>query len=488
MKNIFFKSILELSKLLSKKYISSYELTKIYINRAKLIEKNLNSFISLNEDYSLHLAKESDYRRSIDKTLGKLDGIPISLKDNICELNQTLTCGSKMLKDYKSIYDATVTKKLKNNGMVLLGRTNMDEFAMGSSTERSYFGSTSNPWNFKYTAGGSSGGSAAAVAAGITPLSLGSDTGGSIRQPASHCGIVGLKPTYGLISRYGLTAFASSLDHIGPLSHTVKDSALILQLIAGYDNKDSTSLKVKIPNYIKSIEKNKKNNKKWTFGVMNQSYDKIVNHEVQSFILKAIDFYKNKGHKMTNINIKYGELAPPIYYILSSGEASSNLSRYDGVRYTYRPKNINKNLISKTREEGFGEEVKRRILLGTYILGIENYNSFYIKAQKIRTLIKNNFEEIFKKVDFLISPTVSNTAFLKNTKIDNPLSMYLEDVFTIFCNLTGYPGISLPCGFSKEGLPIGFQIIGKPFKEDDLLSFANEFEEAHNYYNIHPNL
>jgi len=487
-KNIFFKPILELSELLTKKYISSYELTKIYINRAKLIEKDLNSFISIDEDYSLNLAKESDNRRSKNKILGKLDGIPISLKDNICELNQTLTCGSKMLKDYKSIYDATVTTKLKKNGMVLLGRTNMDEFAMGSSTERSYFGSTSNPWNFKYTPGGSSGGSAASVAAGITPVSLGSDTGGSIRQPASHCGIVGLKPTYGLISRYGLTAFASSLDQIGPLSHTVKDSALILQLIAGHDIKDSTSFKIKIPNYIKLIEKNKKNNKKWKFGVMNKLYDKIVNNEVKNSILNAVNFYKKRGHKMTNFDIKYNELAPPIYYILSSGEASSNLSRYDGIRYTYRAKNVHNNLISKSREEGFGEEVKRRILLGTYILGIENYNSFYIKAQKIRTLIKNNFEEIFKEVDFLVSPTVSNTAFLKNTKINNPLSMYLEDVFTIFCNLTGYPGITLPCGFSKEGLPIGIQIIGKPFKEDDLLSFANEFEESHNYYNINPNL
>lgn len=487
--DITLKPASELRQMLERKEISSTELTQACIDKTLKLEPKLHSFITLDPEQALEQAAASDKRRlSHTPPLSPLDGIPVSLKDNICVKNRKLTSGSKMLENFISPYDATVTTKLKNSGAVLWGATNLDEFAMGSSTEHSYFGPTNNPWNTQCVPGGSSGGSAAAVAAGQAILSLGSDTGGSIRQPAAYCGISGFKPTYGLISRYGLSAFASSLDQIGPFAHTVKDIALILQVIAGHDPFDSTSYKADIPDYTKALTPPPGH--KFTLGIPKEYFADGLTPDVRSAVENTIQFYKSQGHKIKEISLPHTDLAVPVYYIIAPAEASSNLARYDGIRYTHRTKkDVDAiQIYFQSRAEAFGPEVQRRIMLGTYVLSSGYYDAYYLKAQKVRNLIRQDFLNAFKDVDAILTPTVPGTAFIKGTKSNDPVAMYLEDIFTISVNLAGLPGISIPCGFCKENKPIGFQLIGKPYQEAELLSIANIFDENHTFNTQHPTL
>ncbi len=485
--HLFYKTATELSALLEKKEITSVELTKAFIERTKATDDSVKAFLSYDEADALAQAEASDKRRAEGKPLSALDGVPVSLKDNMAVTGQPHTCASKILEHYVSPYDAHITEQLKKAGVVLWGRLNLDEFAMGSSTENSAFQTTANPWDLERIPGGSSGGSAASLAAGQTPLSLGSDTGGSIRQPASLCGIVGMKPTYGLISRYGLAAFASSLDQIGPFAHTIKDVALLLGIIAGHDRRDSTSYKTEIPNYVEALESKKG---PWTIGVPKEYFGEGLDPEVKASVEKAIAFYKDQGCTIKEVSIPKLDLALPTYYIIATAEASSNLARYDGIRYTHRSEDT-KNAIDvyfKSREEGFSEEVKRRIILGTYVLSSGYYDAYYLKAQKVRTLIREDFMKAFESCDVLITPTTPTTAFKRGEKSADPLQMYLSDIYTISVNLSGLPGLSLPCGYSSEGLPIGLQLIGKPYEEAELLSIAHAFESAHDYSAKHPEL
>jgi aspartyl-tRNA(Asn)/glutamyl-tRNA(Gln) amidotransferase subunit A len=376
---------------------------------------------------------------------------------------------------------------LKEAGVVFFGRLNMDEFAMGSSTENSAFNTTFNPWDLNRVSGGSSGGSAAAVSAGSVPISLGSDTGGSIRQPASFCGVVGLKPTYGRVSRFGLVAFASSLDQIGPFGRSIKDVAATLKVIAGHDPKDSTSIRKDVPDYFQSIESAKR---PWKLGVPKQYFGDGLEFEVKAAIEKAIDWYSNQGCEICEVDMPHTDLAVAVYYIIATAEASSNLARFDGVRYTHRSKDVENaiDLYFKSRAEGFGEEVKRRIILGTYVLSSGYYDAYYLRAQKVRTLIRQDFMKAYEKVDALLTPTSPFVSFKAGEKNEDPLQMYLSDIYTISANLAGVPAISLPCGFDSQGLPIGLQIQGKPFGEAELLSIAHAFEQAHDYSNQHPTL
>lgn len=486
-KDTFYQSLTQLRQALDSGQFSSVELTQTYINRTKQLEPKLHAFLSLNESRALALAKASDERRKKSALLSPLDGIPVSIKDLICEEGQPNTCASKILKDYISPYDAHVIEKLKNAGAVLWGRTNMDEFAMGSSNENSAFGPSNNPWNTDCVPGGSSGGSAVAVAAGQTVLSLGSETGGSTRQPAAYCGIVGLKPTYGLVSRYGLTAFASSLDQIGPFARTVEDCAHLLHIIAGHDNRDSTSFPSTVPNYPELLQKNKG---PWTIGVPKEYFAEGLDPEVKSAVEAAIKFYQSIGCKVIDVTLPNMALAIPIYYIIASAEASSNLARYDGIRYSHRSSHTTNaiDIFFKSRSEGFGPEVKRRIILGTFVLSSGYYDAYYLRAQKIRRLIRNDFDNAFKSLDALITPTTPSVAFKKGSKSTDPLAMYLEDIFTVSINLAGIPALSIPCGMHSKNLPIGMQLIGKPFQEADILCIANAFEQAHPYKNNHPNL
>ena len=382
-----------------------------------------------------------------------------------------MTCGSKILKDFISPYDATVIRKLKEKGAIIIGKNNLDEFAMGSSTETSYFGPTRNPWDLERVPGGSSGGSSASVSALSAIASLGSDTGGSIRQPASFCGVVGLKPTYGRVSRYGLTAFASSLDQIGPITKSVKDSALLLNIISGQDARDSTSARIPVPNFLESLEKELKGK---VFGLPKEYFVKDVEEDVLKEIEKAIKALEGLGAEPVEISLPHSKYSVETYYIIAPAEASSNLGRFDGVRYTFRSKNYSGlvDMFCKTRGEGFGDEVKRRIMIGTYTLSAGYYDAYYLKAQKVRTLIYRDFEEAFKKVDFILTPVSPTTAFKLGEKLDDPIKMYLSDIFTIAVNLAGLPAISVPCGFDRKNLPVGVQIIGKSFDEETVLNVA----------------
>ncbi|HAY75664.1 MAG TPA: Asp-tRNA(Asn)/Glu-tRNA(Gln) amidotransferase GatCAB subunit A, partial [Opitutae bacterium] len=416
-----------------------------------------------------------------------LDGIPVGLKDVICVEGQPLTAASRILEHYVSPYDATVTRKLKQAGAVLAGRLNLDEFAMGSSTENSAYGPTRNPWNLDRVPGGSSGGSSAAVAARETPLSLGSDTGGSIRQPASLCGVVGMKPTYGMVSRFGLAAFASSLDQIGPFAQTVQDAALLLEVISGHDPLDSTSYPAEVPSYSKALEKTSPPRK---IGLPKEFFGPGMDDDVRNAIEQTISFYESHGYEMIEISLPSTDLSIPVYYVIATAEASSNLARYDGIRYTSRSPNAENviDVYAKSRGEGFGEEVKRRCILGAYGLSSGYYDAYYLKAQKTRTLIRRDFERAFDEVDAILTPTSPTPAFRFGEKSEDPISMYLSDVYTISTNLAGLPGISVPCGFSKTGLPIGMQLIGKAFDESTLLSIAQDFDQAHEFGRQAPNL
>ncbi|HWL14920.1 MAG TPA: Asp-tRNA(Asn)/Glu-tRNA(Gln) amidotransferase subunit GatA [Opitutus sp.] len=476
---LFYQTVSELSAQLDAKTLSSVELTRAVIERTKAVDARVRAFNSFDEADALAQAAAADARRAKGESRGLLDGIPIALKDVIAVENQPLTASSKMLANFVSPYDATVTQKLKNAGAVLWGRLNLDEFAMGSSTENSAFGPTSNPWDLTRVPGGSSGGSAAALAAGEAIATLGSDTGGSIRQPAALCGVVGMKPTYGLVSRYGLIAFASSLDQIGPFTRTVEDAALVLGAIAGHDERDSTSFKTDIPNYRAELAARKG---PWKLGIPKEYFADGLDPEVGAAVEQAIAFYRGQGCEIKEVSLPHTRYCLDTYYIIATAEASSNLARYDGIRYGHRSKDATDivDLYFKSRAEGFGAEVKRRIILGTYVLSSGYYDAYYLRAQKVRTLIRQDFLNAYQEVDALITPTSPVPAFKIGEKSD-PLAMYLCDIYTIGVNLAGLPGISVPCGFTKSGLPIGMQLIGQPFQEAGLLAIAHAYDRAHEW-------
>ena len=485
---IFYKTISELESMLDSKEISAVELAKAVIERKNSVDGKVGAFLSANEDELLAEASISDSLRAEGKKRGALEGIPIGLKDVLAVRGQKLTCASKILENYVSPYTASSLEKLKSRGGIFWGRLNMDEFAMGSSCENSAFQPTHNPWDLSRIPGGSSGGSAAAVAAGECVASLGSDTGGSIRQPASLCGVVGMKPTYGLVSRYGLAAFASSLDQIGPFARCVKDAAILLEAVAGHDPKDSTSVDCEIPDYASNISLEAFKGAK--IGIPKEYFGAGIDPEVKAIVEKAIADCASQGAEIVEISLPHTDLAIPVYYIIATAEASSNLARYDGVRYTRRSPNTTDaiDIYYKSRAEGFGEEVKRRIILGSYVLSSGYYDAYYLRAQKVRTLIRRDFEAAFEKVDVIMTPTSPTTAFKIGEKTSDPLSMYLSDICTINVNLAGLPGISVPCGFSDAGLPVGLQMIGKAFDERNLLSFAASYEAAHEWASRHPTL
>jgi aspartyl-tRNA(Asn)/glutamyl-tRNA(Gln) amidotransferase subunit A len=485
---LIYKSATELADLLAARKLSSAELTAAFIARAKAVEDRVRAFNSFDEADALAQARAADARRAAGQAKGPLDGIPIGLKDVIAVAGQPLTCSSRMLANFVSPYDATVTRRLRDAGAVLWGRLNMDEFAMGSSTENSAFHATSNPWDLARVPGGSSGGPAAAVAAGEMPLALGSDTGGSIRQPASFCGVVGLKPTYGLVSRYGLVAFASSLDQIGPLARSVEDAALLLGAIAGHDALDSTSYQTPIPDYRAELGRRRG---PWKLGVPKEYFGAGLDPEVGGAVRAAIEFYRAAGCEIREVSLPLAaEHAIAVYYIIATAECSSNLARYDGIRYGHRsPATTDAvDIYFKSRAEGFGPEVKRRVILGTYVLSSGYYDAYYLRAQKVRTLIRNDFMRAFREVDALLAPVAPTPAFKRGEKVSDPLAMYLSDIYTISINLAGLPGISVPCGFTGAGLPVGLQIIGQPFQEAGLLAIARAYEQAHDWHTRHPSL
>lgn len=467
----------ELQKLLKAKEVSAVDVAKSVYDRISEVEPDVHAYVTLTENMALAEAASIDKKRAAGETLGPLAGIPVAVKDNMATKGVLTTCSSRILSNHYPVYNGTVVQKLYDAGIVMTGKTNLDEFAMGSSTETSYFGTTRNPWNIETVPGGSSGGSAAAVAADEAIMGIGSDTGGSIRQPAALCGVVGLKPTYGLVSRYGLFAFASSLDQIGPITKDVTDCAIMLNVIAGHDNRDSTSVKVDIPDYTKSLKKDIKGLK---VGVIKELMGEGIDPAVKEAITKAVELMASLGAEISEVTLPNAEHALSAYYLIAPAEASSNLARYDGVRYGHRTERDVEDMLDmymKTRAEGFGAEVKRRIMLGTYALSAGYYDAYYGQAQKVRTLIISDFANAFESVDVVISPTSPTVAFKIGEKTENPLQMYLSDVCTIPVNLAGLPGISLPCGLSG-GLPIGLQIIGKPFDESSLLTASYAFEQA----------
>ena len=466
----------ELQDKLENKEITVTDITKAYIENIKKKEEKIGAFVTILEDEALKNAEEIQNKIESGEIKNSLAGIPIGIKDNICTKGVKTTCSSKMLENFISPYDATVMEKINAENMVMLGKLNMDEFAMGGSTEYSYFHVTRNPWNLNKVPGGSSGGSAAAVAANLVPWSLGSDTGGSIREPASFCGVVGLKPTYGLVSRYGLVAFASSLDQIGPITKDVKDCAILLNVIAGHDERDSTSANVEKQDYVKALKNDVKGLK---IGIPKEFFGEGINQEVKESLEKAIEKYKELGAEVEECSLDIAKYSLAAYYIIACAEASSNLGRFDGIRYTYRTKEFSnlKELYKKTRSEGFGPEVKRRIILGTYVLSSGYYDAYYKKAQKVRTLVMNEFKKAFEKYDILLTPTSPTVAFDIGSKSNNPLEMYLADICTVSVNIAGLPAISIPCGKDAEGMPIGMQLIGKRFDEQAILNAAYTFEQ-----------
>lgn len=473
------KNIAELSAELSAKRISSVELTKHFIARIHDLDKQLNSFITVTEEYALQAAKQADELRAQGKA-GVLTGIPIAQKDIFCTDGIKTTCGSKMLDNFIAPYDATVVKNLKAAGTIMLGKTNMDEFAMGSSNETSFYGPVKNPWNLEYVPGGSSGGSAAAVAANLAPAATGTDTGGSIRQPAALCGLTGLKPTYGRVSRYGMIAFASSLDQGGPIAKTVEDCAILLNAMAGFDEHDSTSVNQPVPDYTATLNDSIKGIR---IGLPKEYFSAGLSNEVAAAIQAAIKEYEKLGAIIEEISLPHTALSVPAYYVIAPAECSSNLARYDGVRYGYRCKNPVdlQDLYKRSRSEGFGSEVKRRIMVGTYVLSAGYYDAYYLQAQKVRRLIRDDFAEAFKKVDVMLSPTAPTAAFKIGEKASDPISMYLSDIYTIAVNLAGLPGISLPAGFVNN-LPIGMQLIGNLFGEAKLMNIAHQYQKATDWH------
>lgn len=476
MKSICEMTAEEIGKAYREKTLTVPEVVKAFLDNIEKEDEKIKAYITVCREEALKKADEVQAMFDAGKEMGALAGIPIAIKDNICTKGVRTTCASKMLENFIPPYDASVMKKIEATNAIILGKTNMDEFAMGGSTENSAFFITKNPLNLDKVPGGSSGGSAAAVAGKMAPISLGSDTGGSIREPASFCGIVGMKPTYGLVSRYGLVAFASSLDQIGPFSKTVRDNAVLLTAIAGHDEMDSTSANVENKDYEKALVNDVKGLK---IGVPKEYFGEGINEEVRASLEKAIEKYKELGAEVEECSLPVTEYALPTYYIIACAEASSNLGRYDGIRYGYRTKNFEslKDIYKNSRTEGFGDEVKRRIILGTYVLSSGYYDAYYKKAQKVRTLVKKGFEEAFEKYDVLLTPTVPTVAFDIGSKSKNPLEMYMTDILTVSINIAGVPAISIPCGKDSSGMPIGMQLIAKHFNEETLYRAAYTFEQ-----------
>jgi aspartyl-tRNA(Asn)/glutamyl-tRNA(Gln) amidotransferase subunit A len=475
----------ELLGQLSKGEFSAESLTSAYLDTINRKDPEIAAFLQIYSESALEDARAVDRRRALGGLLGPLAGIPVAVKDVLCVAGRRTTCGSRILEPFIPPYDAHVIARLQAADAVLIGKTNMDEFAMGSSTENSAFQTTRNPWDTDRIPGGSSGGSAAAVAAGMAPLALGSDTGGSIRQPACMCGVVGMKPTYGRVSRYGLVAFASSLDQVGPLSRDVADAALLLQVIAGYDPRDSTSVEEPVPDYRANLDSPVR---PLTIGVAPEHFGEGLDPEVEKAVLQALAVYKELGATVKEITLPHSPYAVAAYYLVATGEASSNLARYDGVHFGHRARS-HENLIdlyTQTRTEGFGPEVKRRIMLGTFALSSGYREAYYVKALQVRRLIKNDYDQAFAQCDAIIGPVSPTPAFKIRERIDDPLAMYLADIYTIGANLAGIPGISIPCGFTKTGLPIGLQIVAPPFAEERILRIARMHERATNWHKRRP--
>ncbi|MCR4333069.1 MAG: Asp-tRNA(Asn)/Glu-tRNA(Gln) amidotransferase subunit GatA [Sulfuricaulis sp.] len=476
---MFNKTVATLSVALRRKEISSVELTRAFLERINKY-KDLNAFITLEPERSLAQARAADARIAKGEA-GALTGIPIAQKDIFCADGWLTTCGSKILSNFVAPYDATTIDKFNKAGAVCLGKTNMDEFAMGSSNETSYYGVVKNPWNTAAVPGGSSGGSAAAVAARLAPAATGTDTGGSIRQPASLTNLTGLKPSYGRVSRYGMIAFASSLDQGGPMARTAEDAALMLNVMAGFDPRDSTSVDEPVPDYTKSLNNDLKGLR---IGLPKEYFSKGLSSEVAKVIETAIAEYKKLGAQVVEISLPNSQLAIPCYYVLAPAEASSNLSRFDGARYGYRAKDYTDllDMYCKTRAEGFGAEVKRRIMIGTYALSAGYYDAYYLKAQKLRRLIAEDFRKAFESCDVIMGPTTPTTAFKIGEKSDDPVAMYLSDIYTISVNLAGLPGMSIPAGFAPDGLPVGLQLIGQYFNESRLLNIAHGYQQVTDWH------
>ena len=480
MDNLYSLTAHKLKELIEKNGLDPSKILQDLFKRIGALDDKIKAFVLVNKNKTFEAHKSPSA-----KNRGKLSGIPIVIKDNICVKDELTTCASKILEGFRPPYDATVVRKLKEEGAQLIGKANMDEFAFGSSCETSCYGPTYNPWDLTRIPGGSSGGSAAAVASDQTILAIGSDTGGSIRQPAALCGVVGLKPTYGRVSRYGLIAFASSLDQIGPITKDVTDGAILLSVIAGHDEMDSTSVDLPVPDYTNALIKDVKGLR---IGVPKEYFIKGIDAEVYSSVKKAISILKDLGAIVAEISLPHTEYAVSTYYIIAPAEASSNLARFDGVQYGFRDK-TSKDMIEmyiQTRHKGCGKEAKRRILLGTYCLSSGYYDAYYLKGQKVRTKIKEDFEEAFKRCDCIVTPTSPTPAFKVGEKTEDPLSMYLSDIYTIPANLAGLPGISIPCGFSKEGLPIGLQILAKPFDEETIFRAAYTFEQNTDFHKRKP--
>ncbi len=480
---MFQKTLAELITDLQNKSISSVELTQAYLDRIQQHDQNFNSYITVTPELALEQAKQADIRLAAGNA-DPLTGIPLAQKDIFCTNGVKTTCGSKMLDNFIAPYDATVIEKFNKAGAVMLGKTNMDEFAMGSSNETSFYGAVKNPWDTKTVPGGSSGGSAAAVAALLAPAATGTDTGGSIRQPAALCNLTGLKPTYGRVSRYGMIAFASSLDQAGPMTKTAEDAAIMLNTMAGFDEKDSTCSEKAVPDYTADLNNSLKGLK---IGLPKEFFEKGMDESVAKIVDEAIDTYKKAGAEIIEISLPNSSLSVPSYYVVAPAEASSNLSRFDGVRFGYRCENPVdlEDLYKRSRGEGFGEEVKRRIIIGTYALSVGFYDAYYLQAQKVRRLISDDFKKAFEKADVIMGPTTPTAAFNIGEKSNDPVTMYLSDIYTIAVNLAGLPGMSIPAGFSNN-MPVGLQIIGNYFDESKLLNVAHQYQQMTDWHKQTP--
>jgi aspartyl-tRNA(Asn)/glutamyl-tRNA(Gln) amidotransferase subunit A len=475
----------ELLKRLDRGDLQSQDVTAAYLDAIAANDSRVNAFLHVDRERALAQARAIDEKRRRGERVGKLGGLPVAIKDVICSQGEPATCASRILKNFVPPYDAHVISRLRDADAVLIGRTNMDEFAMGSSTENSAFKTSRNPWDLERTPGGSSGGSAAAVAAGMAPLALGSDTGGSIRQPAGFCGIVGMKPTYGRVSRYGLVAYASSLDQIGPFANDVSGAALLLEAIAGHDRRDSTSVNSPVPEYSRKVEEPLTGLK---IGIAREHFVSGLDREVENAIRTALDVYRSLGAEVHEISLPHSKYAVAVYYIVAPCEASSNLARYDGVHYGHRAGQFDNmiDMYCASRGEGFGTEVKRRIMLGTYSLSAGYYDAYYLKALKVRRLIRNDFDEAFRAVDVIACPVAPTPAFKIGELVNDPLAMYLSDIYTISANLAGLPGITIPAGFSSNNLPIGLQLLAEPFEEERLLRAARMFERETDWHRRRP--
>lgn len=484
---LYSKTLSSIASDIKEKKVTIKEVLDSVYKRIEEVEPKVGAYITLTKTQAYERAEELQKRLDNGENIGILGGVPIAIKDNICTENVKTTCASRMLENFVPIYNATVIEKLKEAGAIMLGKTNMDEFAMGSSTETSYIKKTANPWDVNRVPGGSSGGSAAAVSADMAYAALGSDTGGSIRQPASYCSVVGLKPTYGLISRYGLIAFASSLDQIGPFAKTVEDAALMLNVIAGHDSKDTTSADLGKKDYTKALVNSVKG---MNIAVPSDFINDGINEDVKRAYDTSIKTLEDLGANIVNVKLEYAKYSLATYYIIATAEASSNLGRYDGIRYGHRAKEFSDliDLYTKSRTEGFGDEVKRRIMLGTYVLLSGYYDAYYKRAQQVRTLIVNDFKKAFESCDVIMIPTVPNTSFKMGEHSTNPLEMYLEDIFTVPVNIAGLPAISVPGGFASNNMPIGLQFIAKSFDEEKLLQVAYTYEQNTQFHDKKPNI